>query len=138
MCTKPTVCSPPHPPPPLPLASVLSGNRLLQIPQEGVKPLVGTVGSRTRDSPHCRVPLSFNELMPVELLGPPSRLRLQDISWRLTGDLSPQLRDPAQPHSSGCPALNITQRAPCRQGRNTPSLRLRVYRCFPSGLFFLT
>ena len=91
--------------------------------------------------------LSFHELMQWEwewdavLLGPcplTSKQRLQDIPWRLTGRLPPQLRDPAQPHSSGCPALNITQRAPCRQGRNTPSLRLRVYRCFPSGLFFLT
>ena len=31
----------------------------------------------------------------------------------------PQLRDPAQPHSSGCHALNIIQRAPCRRGRHT-------------------
>ena len=33
--------------PPRPSASVLSGNRPLQIPQEGVKPLVANVGSRT-------------------------------------------------------------------------------------------
>ena len=33
--------------PPLPSASALSGNRLLQIPQEWVKPLVGSMGSRT-------------------------------------------------------------------------------------------
>ena len=32
---------------------------------------------------------------------------------------APQLRDPAQPHSSGRPALNIILRAPCRQGRHT-------------------
>ena len=59
-----TVCSP------LALTSVLSGNCLLQILQEGVKPLVGTVGSRTRASSLCSVLLSFNELMQVELLGP--------------------------------------------------------------------
>ena len=33
--------------PPQPSASVLSGNRPLQIPQEGVQPLVANVGSRT-------------------------------------------------------------------------------------------
>ena len=51
--------------PPPPSASELSGNRLLQIPQEGVKPLVGTVGFRTGVSSLWPVPLSFNELMPI-------------------------------------------------------------------------
>ena len=74
---------------PSPLASVLSGNRLLQILQEGVKPLVGTVGSRTQASSRCHVPLSCNELMPVELLGPPSRQRFQDIPCRFKGELLP-------------------------------------------------
>ena len=58
-----TVCSP------LALTSVLFGNRLLQILQEEFKPLVGTVGFEARTSSLCCVPLSFNELMPVELWG---------------------------------------------------------------------
>ena len=91
---------------PPPSASVLSGNRLLRIPQEGVKPLVGTVGSRTGVSSLWPVPLSFNELMPIS-----------KDSRTFPGDS--QLRDPAQPHSSGGHALNITQRAPCRRGRHT-------------------
>ena len=82
-----------------------------------VQALVGTVGSRTWASSLCHVPLSFNELMPVELLGSFSKRNFQGIPWRLTGELpSPQLRDPAQPHSSGCLPLSISQRAPCRQG----------------------
>ena len=56
--------------PPPPSASGLSGNSLLQILQEGVKPLLGTVGSRTGVSPRCCVPISCKELMPVEFLGP--------------------------------------------------------------------
>ena len=103
-----TVWSPP------PLGSVPSGNYLLQIPQEGLKPLVGTVGSRTGDSSLWPVPLSFNELMPVELLGPPPPISKDSRTF--PGDS--QLRDPAQPHSSGDHALNIIQRAPCRRGRH--------------------
>ena len=90
----------------LPSASAHSGNRLLQIPQEGVKPLVGTVGFRTGVSSLWPVPLSFNELMPIS-----------KDSRTFPGDS--QLRDPAQPHSSGGHALNITQRASCRRGRHT-------------------
>lgn len=52
VCTKPTVCFRPTPlTSPPPLASVLSGNRLLQIPQERCQAPGGTVGSRTRASP---------------------------------------------------------------------------------------
>ena len=129
--------------PPPPSASELSGNRLLQIPQEGVKPLVGTVGSRTRACSHCCAPRSFNELMPAELLGPPphpySKQRFQDIPWRLSAELPPQ--PPAQRPCSA-PQLRascsqIIQRVPCRW-ENTLSLRLRVCRCLPSGLFLLT
>ena len=104
-----------------PSASGFSGNHLFQIQQEEIKPLVGTLDSRTRASSLCCVPLSFNDLVPMELLGtPPSKQSLQDIPWRLTGELppSPQLRDPAQPHTSGSLSLNITQRAPCRWGRH--------------------
>ena len=60
------------------------------------------------------------------------------LPGRFTGELppTPQLRDRAKPHSSRNHAVNITQRDPWRQGTHTP--RLRVYRCFPSGLFLLT
>ena len=71
--------------------------------------------------PSAMSPLSFNELMQWSFWDRPSshKQRLQDITWRLTGDLSPQFRDPAQPHSSGGHAFNTIQRAPCRQGRHT-------------------
>ena len=110
-----TVCSP------LALTSVLSGNCLLQILQEGVKPLVGTVGSRTRASSLCRVPLSFTELMPVVLLGSPSKQNFQGIPWRLTVEPpSPQLRELAQPHSSG--HLPLPPRELSADWEDTPSL----------------
>ena len=88
-----TVCSP------LALTSVLSGNCLLQILQEGVKPLVGTVGSRTRASSLCPVPLPFIELMPVKLLVSPANQSFGDIPWKLKGELIPSS------HQRPCSAL---------------------------------
>ena len=86
--------------------------------------------------PLC-VPLSVNELMAVGLLGAiPHKQRLQELPWRLTGELPPERRDRAQPHSSGCRAPHITQKAPCRWGR-PHSFMLGVYRCFPLGNFYL-
>ena len=82
VCT-PLVCSP------LALISVLSGNRLLQILQEGFKPLVGTVGSRTRSPSLCPVHLSVNKLMLVELLGSPTKQSFWDIPWKFKGELFP-------------------------------------------------
>ena len=77
-----TVCSPcSH--------SVLSGNHLLQILQEGFKPLVGTVGSRTRSPSLCPVHLSVNKLMLVELLGSPTKQSFWDIPWKFKGELFP-------------------------------------------------
>ena len=70
---------------------------------------------------------------------PYSKQRFQDIPWRLSGELPPQ--PPAQRPCSA-PQLRascsqIIQRVPCRW-ENTLSLRLRVCRCLPSGLFLLT
>ena len=83
-----------------PSASGFSGNYLSQIQQEEIKPLVGTLDSRTGASSLCCVHLSFKELMQVELLGPPyphSKQRFQNIPWRLSRELPPptQLREPA-------------------------------------------
>ena len=76
--------------------------------------------------------------MRVELLEHPApKQRLQEIPWRLTAELHPQLRDPAQPHNSGCHGLNTSRELPA-DGGDTPSLRLGVYMCFPSGWFLLT
>ena len=105
----------------------LSGNFLLQTLQEGFKPLVG---SRTQASSHCRVPLSFNEWMPVELLElpPSSKQRHQDFPWRLTSELPPpQLGDPAHPQlmalrSQHCPESSLQMEKP------HPPLDTRAYR----------
>ena len=123
----PLVCSP------LALTSVLSGNHLLQILQEGFKPLVGAVGSRTRASSLCPVPLPFIELMPVKLLVSPANQSFGDIPWKLKGELIPSpIRDPAQPYSTGRNALNITQRVPCRWGRHILP-QVRALQVFPFG-----
>ena len=76
--------------------------------------------------------------MQVELLEHPSpKQKLQDILWRLTRELHPQLRDSGQPHNSGRHALNTSRELPA-DGEVTPSPRLGVYMCFPSGWFLLT
>ena len=67
---------------------------------------------------------------------PPSKQRFQDFPWRLSAELPPQLRDPAQPHSSGHFALNITQRAPCWRGRHTLPQARGLY-IFLWGDFYL-
>ena len=91
------------------------------------------VGSRTRASSCCRVPLSFNELMPVELLELPpfSKQRHQDFPWRLTSELPPpQLGDPAHPqltasHSQHRPESSLQVEKP------HPPPESRAYRfCF--------
>ena len=99
------------------LGSGLGGNRLLQTLQEGLKPLVG---SRTRASSRCRVPLSFNRWMPLELLElpPSSKQRHQDFPWKLTSELPPpQLGDPAHPQlmalrSQHCPDSSLQMEKP--------------------------
>ena len=57
-------------------------------------------------------------------------------SHRGTPPPTPQLRDPAQPQSSGCPALNITQTASCSRGRHTLPQIGEID--FASGWFLLT
>ena len=73
------------------LASGLSGNHLLQIPQERVKPLVGTVDSRTRASSLCCVPLSFNvsEQRPLAFGGPCAQAHCKDRMVINTVNISP-------------------------------------------------
>ena len=75
------------------------------------------------------VPFSFCDVMLVELLGPPHpQLKASRHSLEAHRGTAPrhthphthtQLRDPAQPHSSGHHALNITQRVLCTWGRHT-------------------
>ena len=105
------------------LTSGLSGNRLLQILREGVKPLVGIVVSRTRASSLCRVPLSFNELMPVELLGSPSKQSFQDIPWRFKEGLipSPSSEILLSPTAQGIMLLTSPREFPA-EGKTHPPL----------------
>ena len=108
-----------------PSASGLSGNRLLQILQEGVKSLVGTVGSRTRASSLCSVLLSFNELMQVELLGPTPPIPIVSKDSRTfpggsQGNCSPP--PPPPPAQRPCSASQL--RASCSQHRPESSLQM--------------
>lgn len=76
------------------------------------------------------------ELPLTDAAGRECPVGLQDTPWRLSGALPTQLRYSAPPHSSGHPWFNIIQRASSLQTEDTPSLRLRVYSCFVSGLVF--
>lgn len=121
---------------PPPSASVLSGNRLLRIPQEGVKLLVENLASRMPDSSHCRVPLSCNELTSTALLGSPlfSDHSLQNRPSWLRGEMhhSPSSETLLNPTAQGI-MLSTSSRELPADGGDTPSLRLGVYLCFPSG-----
>lgn len=120
----------------LPSASVLSGNRFLQIPQEGVKPLVETVASRTPDSSHCIVPLCCNVLTSVELLESPvfSDYSLQNMPWGLIGEMHHSLSSetPLSPTAQGVMLSTSSKEQPA-DGGDPPSLRLGVCLCFPFG-----
>ena len=125
-----------------PSASGFSGNHLLQIQQEEIKPLVGTLDSRTRASSLCCVHLSFKELMQVELLGPPyphSKQRFQNIPWRLSRELPPQ--PPAQRACSAPqPGESYSQHHPesSRQtGKTHPPSGPGFVGVFPLGYFYL-
>ena len=113
-----------------------------RFPRKGSSPWWGLWAPGHERLP-AAVSLSFNELMPVELLGPPPppSKGFRTCSEGLQGDCppssTPQLRVSAQPHSSGHSAFNITPRAPA-DGGNTPSLGLGVYMCALSRLFLLT
>ena len=127
-----------------PSASGFSGNHLFQIQQEEIKPLVGTLDSRTRASSLCCVHLSFKELMQVELLGPPyphSKQRFQNIPWRLSRELPhpppPSSESLLSPTAWGV-LLSTSPRELPADREDTLSLRPGVCRCFPSGLFLLT
>ena len=111
---------------PPPSASVLSGNRLLRIPQEGVKLLVENLASRMPDSSHCRVPLSCNELTSTALLGSPlfSDHSLQNRPSWLRGEMhhSPSSETLLNPTAQGI-MLSTSSRELPADGEDTPSFR---------------
>lgn len=122
-----------------PSVSGLSGKGLLQILQEGVKPLVGTVGSRTRACSRCCVPL----VPSIDASGASGTPRPQvKALWHSLeahrGTCPPPSSETLlKPHESGHHALNIIKRL-AEDREDTPSLRLGVHGCFPSGLLLLT
>ena len=102
---------------------------------------VHTPDRNSRDPGHEPLPtaVSLFALMswcPWSFWEPPSKQGFQDIPWRLSAELPPQLRDPAQPHRSGHFALNITQKAPCWRGRHTLPQAWGLY-IFLWGDFYL-
>ena len=62
---------------------------------------------------------------------------LQDIPWRLSGALPSGSDTLLHPTAQGILVSTSSRELPADWG-DTPSLRLRLYRCFVSGLFLLT
>ena len=102
--------------------------------------LDGTVVLKRTSLFHCCVHLSFNELIPVELLGPLSLIKGSRTFLGGSQGIclpGPQHRDPAQAHNSGCLASTSFREFPA-DGEATPSLSSEIYMCLPSRLFLLT
>ena len=88
---------------------------------KGSSPRVGLPGSRAGSSSCCCVPLSFQELMPVELLGLlPQSKGSRTFLEGLEQTWSHSSRDPCQPYNSGSHAVRrIIPIVPCKHGSQT-------------------
>lgn len=95
------------------------------------KPLVGTVGFEARTSSLCCVPLSFNELMPVELWG---LSHLSKGSRTFPGGSKGNCLPPTPPAQRPCSATQL--RVSCSQ--HNPKSFLQTWKPHPPlGLGFI-